>query len=449
MKPNNFVNCNRSIRPIFTNICQEDHLLDYFQNSWEIYEWLFSSIQAEESFLMAPDPLRHPLIFYWGHTAAFYINKLVMAGLLKEGINPRFEVLFAKGVDPDRPENLETALVWPDKTEVDDYRQQVYDTICRIIKNTNIELPIDQQHPLWALLMGIEHDRIHFETSSVLIRQLPVELLQRPIGWDYAPTLGPPAANQIIQVEAGTVTIGKSTNSNIYGWDNEYGNLPQEVAPFEATQHLISNAEYLDFFNAGAYNDHQYWTKEGWDWKTTVGQRQPKFWVTDGDHFQYRAMFDNIPLPLDWPVIVNAHEALAYCRWKGNGWRLLTEAEFNLIGHQVLGEGDCIFSDDYNHNLLYGSATPVGYMQEYQKHAGFSDLFGNVWEWLQDDFRPLPGFETHPLYADFSAPYFDTEHTMLAGGAWATTGTAASKYYRLWFRRHFYQHAGFRLARNR
>lgn len=29
--------------------------------------------------------------------------------------------------------------------------------------------------------------RIHIETSSVLIRQLPVEFLQRPSVWHYAP----------------------------------------------------------------------------------------------------------------------------------------------------------------------------------------------------------------------------------------------------------------------
>ena len=35
--------------------------------------------------------------------------------------------------------------------------------------------------------MSIEHERIHLETSSVLIRQLPVSAVSRPIGWKYAP----------------------------------------------------------------------------------------------------------------------------------------------------------------------------------------------------------------------------------------------------------------------
>jgi formylglycine-generating enzyme required for sulfatase activity len=154
-------------------------------------------------------------------------------------------------------------------------------------------------------------------------------------------------------------------------------------------------------------------------------------------------------MPLDWPAEVNAHEAWAYCHWKGNDWRLLSEAEFNLIAKEILlKKGDPAFSDRYNLNFAYGSPTPVGFMDKDKNEAGFNDIFGNVWDWLNDDFYPLPGFEKHEYYEDFSAPFFDSDHSMLRGGAWATTGTGTSAYYRLWFRRHFFQHAGFRLAKN-
>jgi hypothetical protein len=35
--------------------------------------------------------------------------------------------------------------------------------------------------------MGIEHERIHFETSSVLIRQIPIDMVKKPDGWIYGP----------------------------------------------------------------------------------------------------------------------------------------------------------------------------------------------------------------------------------------------------------------------
>jgi hypothetical protein len=35
--------------------------------------------------------------------------------------------------------------------------------------------------------MGMEHERIHLETSSVLIRQLPVDMVIKPDDWVYGP----------------------------------------------------------------------------------------------------------------------------------------------------------------------------------------------------------------------------------------------------------------------
>lgn len=53
--------------------------------------------------------------------------------------------------------------------------------------------------------------------------------------------------------------------------------------------------------------------------------------------FRYRAIFDVIDMPLDWPAEVNYFEAKAYCAWKGPEYRLLTEAEHHAIrGPQVL-----------------------------------------------------------------------------------------------------------------
>ena len=41
------------------------------------------SVSDESAFYKCPDSLRLPLIFYFGHTAAVYLNKLVLSGLLK------------------------------------------------------------------------------------------------------------------------------------------------------------------------------------------------------------------------------------------------------------------------------------------------------------------------------------------------------------------------------
>ena len=71
-----------------------------FNESFDLYEHLFNLVSDEAHFMRA-DPLRHPLIFYHGHTAAFYINKLISARVLKNSdrVNSEIESQVAIGVD--------------------------------------------------------------------------------------------------------------------------------------------------------------------------------------------------------------------------------------------------------------------------------------------------------------------------------------------------------------
>lgn len=74
-------------------------ILHYFHRTSDRYEQLFEILTCDEAYFEKPIALRHPLIFYLGHTATFFVNKLLLAGLLEERINPRFESMFAIGVD--------------------------------------------------------------------------------------------------------------------------------------------------------------------------------------------------------------------------------------------------------------------------------------------------------------------------------------------------------------
>jgi 5-histidylcysteine sulfoxide synthase len=424
--------------------CSSTTLLKYFENSWELEETLMKSLVEEETFYLNPDSLRNKLIFYLGHSAVFYINKLIQVGLLENRINHKYETLFEIGVDPESPAELELAIQgvnWPNVTKVWEYRDKAKEEITTIINQTSLDLPIHQQHPIWALLMGIEHSRIHLETSSMLLRQLPVDKLKRPQGWNYAPSNGEIPDNQMREVPGGVVKLGKRRDDLTFGWDSEYGNLEVKFKTFLVSQNLITNGEFLEFVQGGGYNNSNYWNTESWEWKQIHKVEHPK-WIYQENNYRYRATFDEIDLPLDWPVEVNHYEAMAYCRWKGKNTRLMTEAEWN----QALKiSEDSRLSNNYNLNLQFISPTPVGMFSE-NNQSSISDLRGNVWEWLGETFYPLPGFKTHHLYEDQSAPFFDNKHLMMLGGSWATNGTMALACYRNWFRPYFYQHVGFRIA---
>ena len=82
-----------------TEESKRNQILLYFCETYQLYESLFNVLADDGAYYLKADPLRHPLIFYLGHTAVFFINKLYVAQLIKKRINPEFESLFSVGVD--------------------------------------------------------------------------------------------------------------------------------------------------------------------------------------------------------------------------------------------------------------------------------------------------------------------------------------------------------------
>lgn len=437
----------------------------YFDNSWALTEVLFSGLANAEAFYKRPyHQLRHPMIFYFAHPVAVYVNKLRVAGLLDKPVNAEFEALFEVGVDEMRWDDLHEGEqhIWPSIEAVAAYRKQAYETITQLIEThpflNDDHLPITPQSPMWALAMGFEHERIHLETSSVLMRELPLEYVRTPDAWPVLAVSDAAARPaRMVSRPEGQVSLGKLNDFPSYGWDNEYGTEMRHVRPFEASDTLISNGEFLAFVKDGGYTDERYWSREGWGWRRFRNIKWPTFWVQNGpagSHlYKLRTIFEVIDLPLDWPVNVNYHEAKAYCAWRTAReqslvpYRLITEGEHNAIREAsgvdaVMEEG----SPTANFGLRLGSES--GVRAKPANAHGFHDVFGNVWQWCEDHFHPLAGSKPHPYYDDFSAPCYDGEHQMILGGSFISTGDLASIWARFHFRPHFFQHAGFRIARH-
>ncbi|MGQ8366392.1 5-histidylcysteine sulfoxide synthase [Glaciecola sp. 1036] len=420
-------------------------ILSYFLDAFSTYESLFSVLKDQQAFYQRPEKLRHPLIFYFGHTATFYINKLVLAKALKQRIQPKFESLFAVGVDEMSWDDLnETNYNWPKVEEVRSYRQQVKEVVTEIIQNIEFTMPIDWDSPMWPIIMGIEHERIHLETSSVLIRQLDISYVQGSADWPACPNSASNPENRLIQVSQGEVSRSKNFDDNIYGWDNEYGADNADVASFKASQYLVSNGEFLAFVQENGYLNSEYWEDEGWQWREYTQATHPHFWRKTPEGILYRTMLEEIPLPLNWPVDVNYHEAKAFCNWKsektGKNLRLPSEHEWLRL-RDFVGLTQARYSENANiHLSKFASSMPV----DVNAHGDFFDIIGNVWQWTETPIYPLEGFKVHPLYDDFTTPTFDNKHNLIKGGSWISTGNEASKDSRYAFRRHFFQHAGFR-----
>jgi 2-polyprenyl-3-methyl-5-hydroxy-6-metoxy-1,4-benzoquinol methylase len=173
----------------------------------------------------------------------------------------------------------------------------------------------------------------------------------------------------------------------------------------------------------------------------------PRFWRKHQDgSYSLRLIAKEIAMPWSHPVEVNYLEAKAFCNWKteleGNLYRLPTEAEWYHLRDTYMSTDQPLWDKaPGNINLEYfASACPVNRF----RFGDFYDIVGNVWQWTETPISGFPGFKIHPYYDDFSVPIFDGRHNLIKGGSFISTGNEALRASRYAFRRHFYQHAGFR-----
>lgn len=421
-------------------------ILAYFHQTSDVYESLFTLLTSDEAYYVKPIPLRHPLIFYYGHTHTFFINKLILAGLITERVNPRFESMFAVGVDEMGWDDVNEAhYQWPTPAEVKAYRARVREVVDGLIHRLPLDHPIDWDSPWWPILMGIEHERIHLETSSVLIRQHTLQYVHTSPAWTSIADLTAAAPqNCLVSIPARDLTHNKS--ADYYGWDNEYGHFHSHCPAFEAAKYLTSNAEYLSFVEAGGYQNDTYWQEEGLAWRQYTQAQHPTFWIKHAHGWKLRLMTQEVDMPWSWPVEVNYHEAKAFCHWQsaqtGKSVRLPTEQEwYSLYEYAGLSDQQVAHGNHANLFLDHGaSSCPVNQFAQ----GALYDVVGNVWQWTETPIFPFDGFKVHPLYDDFTTPTYDGRHNLIKGGSWISTGNEAIKHARYAFRRHFFQHAGFR-----
>jgi 5-histidylcysteine sulfoxide synthase/putative 4-mercaptohistidine N1-methyltranferase len=427
-----------------TSLTRED-IRAYFHETADVYESLFEVLTSDQAYYVKPNPLRHPLIFYYGHTNTFLINKLVLAGLISQRVNPQFESMFAVGVDEMGWDDVnEMNYSWPTPAEVKAYRASVRQVVDALITTLPFELPISWDSPWWPILMGIEHERIHLETSSVLIRQHALQYVQQHPDWAPCTLDVPAPQNSLVEIPARDIQLAKS--SDHYGWDNEYGQFNKHSPAFAAAKYLTSNAEFLNFVEAGGYQKDEYWLEEGLAWRRFAQAEHPTFWLKQADGWKLRLMTAEVDMPWSWPVEVNYHEAKAYCHWLsaqlGKTVRMPGEHEWYSL-YEHAGLSDEKVAGSMNANLFldhFASSCPVNQFA----HGELFDVVGNGWQWTETPIFPFDGFQVHALYDDFTTPTFDGRHNLIKGGSWISTGNEALKSARYAFRRHFFQHAGFR-----
>ncbi|WP_233804909.1 SUMF1/EgtB/PvdO family nonheme iron enzyme [Paraburkholderia sp. HP33-1] len=388
---------------------------------------------------------RHRVVFYIGHLEAFDRNLLDQRLFDLPAFAPELDQLFAFGIDPvgggfptDQPGD------WPPLDTVREYVTRARRQIDAALDEPGN--PAHEQAATQLLNVAIEHRLMHAETLAYMLHQLPLAqkntALREPV---VTRTERRDALVSMVSVPAGTAVLGMSRDAGRFGWDNEFGELDVEVPAFEIDRYMVTNGAFLEFLEDGGYLEPKWWSPKDWTWKQAEHIEHPAGWsqraAQDGRAaWTLRTMFDDLPLPLDWPVYVSHAEASAYARWAGKA--LPTEAQWQRAAHGVPQAASG------NFDFRNWDPRPVDEHLDNVSTFGVQGQFGNGWEWTSTLFEALPGFEAFPFYPGYSANFFDGQHYVLKGGSARTALCMLRPEFRNWFQPHYqYVYAGFRCVR--
>ena len=412
---------------------------------------LFAIVRPEAMY-ERPIPQRHRLIFYLGHLEAFDWNLLSGRAFGLPPFNPAFDKLFAFGIDPvggGLP--TDTEADWPKREEIEQYKVKVREKLDAELEKRLQSARGERAELITMAETAIEHRLMHLETLAYLLHRLAPE---KKVSQEPEKTADSPATKaRLIDIPAGKATLGLArVTGQEFGWDNEFEAHEVDVPAFAIQSFNVTNREFLEFMEAGGYENEALWNSEAQQWKKREGIKHPGFWRRAGNLWMYRTMFGEIRLPLEWPVYVSHAEASAYASWLGR--KLPSEPEFHRAAYGTPGARDerwypwgneALSAEHGNFDFQRWEPLPVGSKPKGASAFGVHDLVGNGWEWTRTQFAPFKGFAPREFYAGYSADFFDGKHYVMKGGSPRTAACMLRRSFRNWFQPHYpYVYATFR-----
>ena len=385
---------------------------------------------SDEQLAVPYEPGINPPVWEAGHTAFFFEYFLLRRLYGVAPVMPGYDAVWDSFDIPHR-ERWESGVV-PDKTTTLAYYR-------RIIAETRDRLAAGNALSDEELYLGqyvVAHQCMHLE-SLIWCRQTLgysappwSELLDAPDAGSATTPLADAA------IAGGTYFIGmpkqeEGGKSAHFSFDNERPGFELEIAPFHLSLTLVSQGEFLQFVEDGAYNNPALWSPGGKYWLRKVARAHPAYWEKRDGEWTVRR-FDRIaPLSPTAPVVhVSFWEAEAYCRWAGR--RLPSEFEWEAAART--GEarkfpwGDSLESHAADLDARHLATAPVTAFTEGATRDGCLQMLGTAWEWTTNQYLPFDGFCVD-MYAYMSTLQFGT-HKTTRGGSGATSGSLIRNTYR-------------------
>lgn len=259
------------------------------------------------------------------------------------------------------------------------------------------------------IILGLNHEQQHQE---LFLTDLKYTFSVSPLFPIYRENYRPEEAvesgeNLFIEIEGGVHEIGYGGDA--FCFDNELARHKIYLDDFAICGRLVTNAEFIQFVDAGGYRDFNLWHSEGWDWVNQNGVGSPLYWHRRDDRWHHFTFGGLSELPAGAPVChVSFYEAAAFAEWSGA--RLATEAEWEIASGRF--------------------------------------AWGKRWEWTNSAYLPYPGFKKAAGAVGEYNGKFMINQMVLRGASSITPDGHSRSTYRNFFHPHLrWQFTGIRLAK--
>lgn len=365
---------------------------------------------SDEDMVVQSMPDASPAKWHLAHTTWFFETFLLAPRLADYSVfDPSFAYLFNsyyEALGPRQPRPQRGLLTRPPAERVMAYRRYVDESM-------HVLLQEGVTDEITALVeLGLAHEQQHQELLLMDVLHL---FSLSPLQPAYNPRWREPGSDRpgrFVALAGGLVDIGHDGQG--FAFDNEGPRHQTFLQPFQISDRLVSNAQWLAFIEAGGYSRADLWLSEGWARVQEEGWEAPLYWRRGETGWMEMGLGGLHPLHGPSPVThISYYEACAYATWAEA--RLPSEAEWEIAARAgLLGQvEDC------------------------------------AWQWTGSAYAPYPGF--HPsagAVGEYNGKFMVSQMVLRGGASVTPAGHARPSYRNFFYPAQRWMFSGLRLARD-
>ena len=363
----------------------------------------------EEEMLMQPHPWVSPIKWHLGHTTWFF-EQMILKEIDKDyQLDPEYCFAFNSYYDSFGKRvarDNRASLVKPSLEDVMNYRHK---TDRKILDSLKAGVS-DKVMTLCEL--GVHHEKQHQELifqdfKSIRSKQSKPEAVKNPLGLNFQSFENPGH----FDLKEGLYSIGKKAGGEgAFAYDNEQPQHKVYLYPSKISNQLVTNKEYLEFMEAGGYDNFAFWLSDGWQWVDKQELKAPLYWRKSENTWQEFCLWKGWhSLDFDRPVShVNYYEAYAYSKWKKA--RLPLEAELEI-------------------------------------RQGDTNQQESLWQWTTSDYNGYPGYKpANDATMEYNSKFMCSQKVLRGGSSVTPKNHYRSSYRNFYYPQERWMYSGIRLA---